>query len=200
MQTEAKFIQYYDKHKANQIDIYDLAILLSENLQHHIAEWGVQNVAVYADAESCETLHELGFAYPTIREASPCAHASHAMRWLSILSLQTTPTTFASLTARLNKTEFGHDIVVQFLFPNTFNPILDKYGIEQPPLIAYGDILYIGNPHVAMSAYVKARDIIEQECEETQESRIFTDLEVATIMGAFLVLAAAEFNTNIRAF
>jgi hypothetical protein len=197
---QQKFIQFYDKHKTGQMDVYDLAILLSENLQHHISEWGEGNVGFYADKETCETLYELGFPYPTIREVEPCDNSSHAMRWLSILSIQTSPLTYASLNARLNKQDYGRDIVVQFLFPNTDNPILAKYNIEQPPAIAYGEILYIGCPIVARDAYIKARDIIEAENPETQERQYFTDMEVATIMGAYLVLSAIEYKTDIRSF
>ena len=188
-----KMLQYYDRAKAGQISVVDLAIELSRNLPIHKSRFGAENVAVYVDPQTKQELIELGIDCPCIKDGFvPLENDCHTLRWLSIMAMQTEPFQICPLD-QISDRRDTDCLEVRNLYLVPFIPALEKYGIEQTGGMAGGDIINVPDAYITMSAFAEARNII-QDNEITDES------EIQQLMGAMLYKVANEMQITITKY
>ena len=188
-----KIIQYYDRAKAGQISVDDLAIELYRSLPLHKARFGAQNVAVYVDPQTKTELEALGISDPCIKDGfTPLENDCHTLRWLSIMAVQVEPFQICPLdtVSELRETD---SLEVRQLIITPYIPVLAKYGLEQTGGLAGGDIINVPSAYITMQAFAEAREII-------QENEITDEQEIQQLMGAFLFKTAKEMNIVITKY
>lgn len=185
-----KLIQYYDSQKSNKLKLEDLAIYLYSAIPEHIANFGENNVAIYMDKESKETLKTMGIDHHCIKyNFQPLDNQCHSMRWLSIMAMQTESFQILPLDKKSVKKD-GNYLMVGVLQKLDNNPVLFKYNIPQTGGIIGGDTLAIPDASITRDAYCDAREII-------QENDITDENEIANLMGAFLYKSAIDKGIEI---
>jgi len=185
-----KMLQYYDRDKAGQMSVVDLAIELSQSLPIHKERFGAQNVAIYVDPQTKAELIDLGIDDPCIKDGfTPLESDCHTLRWLSIMAMQVEPFQICPLdqTAELRITDA---LEVRQLYRLPFIPVLAKYSIEQAGGMAGGDIINIPNAYISTQAFAEARNVI-------QDNEITDEAEIQQLMGAMLYRVANETGTLI---
>ena len=189
-------IQYYDREKENQISVIDFGLDLYSSLPILKQEFGEDYVFIYTDVDTKSELNNLGFDVSRIFTPDPLEHSSHTMRWLSIMAQFTLPFQIFPIGTKILKHDVNY-IEVESINIIPYNPILQKYGIEQTGGVVGGDIINIPNTDMMRDTYVEARDIVNNIISNIIE---ITEYEIQVIFGSLFYKYANIYKIEIKIY
>lgn len=187
-------IQYYDKAKENQISVMDFGLDIYSSLPILKQEFGEDYIFIYTDVDTKSELIEFGFDVSRIFTPNTPEHTSHTMRWLSIMAQFTLPFQICPIGTKIFKHDVNY-IEVQTINIIEFNPILQKYGIEQTGGCVGGDIINIPNTDMMRDSYIEARDIVNDIINNNNE---ITEYEIQVIFGSLFYKYANIYKIQIK--
>ena len=189
-------IQYYDREKENQISVMDFGLDLYSSLPFLKQEFGEDYVFIYTDINTKSELIEFGFDVSRIFTPEPLEQSSHTMRWLSIMAQFTLPFQIFPIGSKISKHGVNY-IEVQTINIVEFNPILQKFGIEQTGGVVGGDIINITNNDMMRDTYIEARDIVNNIISNNNE---ITEYEIQIIFGSLFYKYANIYKIEIKIY